>query len=307
MMMDIKQLKHFLAAAETGSFTRGASLANISQPALSASIAKLEAELECHLFVRNKRNVVLTPEGRHLKHSADHIVAEVDALKRRFRKRTSSRILRILASNSFPAGYLGDLLKGFAIATPHVHFDVSDTGPVNRLDPKDDRIFDMIFSVSASGSDNSALQDKKPIDWGLGDGRSDMQTFLLKEDVFGVALPENHPFASRNSMCLQDLQDEPFIARMQCEMRPQMEAWMREKGVEFQVRYRTDQDGRALAMVGAGLGITIASMSEEPQKGVTFLPFRGHKWKRSLYAHVPHPIRSDVEKEVLTLMRSLSA
>lgn len=304
--MDIKQLKHFLAAAQSSSFTRGAALANISQPALSASIAKLEAELECNLFVRNKRNVVLTPEGRHLKHSAEGIVAQMDDIKRRFRKRKQSTILRILASNSFPAGYLGDLLKGFAITTPHVHFDVSDTGPVNRLDPQDDRIFDMIFAVSAGEVEVGEARERRAADWWLIDGRSDCLSILLKEDNFGVAVPEGHPFSSRQSISLQDLQGEPFIARMQCEMRPTMEAWMKAHGVELQVRYRTDQDGRALAMVAAGLGVTIASMGEEARKGVTFLPFRGEKWKRNLFVHIPQPLRTDVVQEVELLMRSLT-
>jgi hypothetical protein len=43
--MELYQIRHFAAVAQTGSFTKGATRAAVSQPALSASIAKLEEEL----------------------------------------------------------------------------------------------------------------------------------------------------------------------------------------------------------------------------------------------------------------------
>lgn len=65
--MELHQLKQFVAAAESESFTRGAERAFVSQPALSASISKLEDEMGTQLFIRNKRSVVLTPAGRKLR------------------------------------------------------------------------------------------------------------------------------------------------------------------------------------------------------------------------------------------------
>jgi len=47
------QIRHFAAVAETGSFTKAAIRAAVSQPALSASIAKLEEELGMKLFHRS--------------------------------------------------------------------------------------------------------------------------------------------------------------------------------------------------------------------------------------------------------------
>jgi hypothetical protein len=48
--MELYQIKHFVAVAEVGSFTKGADRAAVSQPALSASIARLESELGVKLF-----------------------------------------------------------------------------------------------------------------------------------------------------------------------------------------------------------------------------------------------------------------
>ena len=48
--MELHQIKHFIAVAETGGFTRGAQRVAVSQPAISTSIAKLEAELDVKLL-----------------------------------------------------------------------------------------------------------------------------------------------------------------------------------------------------------------------------------------------------------------
>src|SRR5258708_31189527 len=61
--MEIRQLRYFLAIAKYGSFTLAAEQIGIAQPALSAQIAKLEAQLQCTLFVRHPRGVELTPAG----------------------------------------------------------------------------------------------------------------------------------------------------------------------------------------------------------------------------------------------------
>ena len=52
--MRIYQIKHFIAIVETGSFTKGAERAAVSQSAISASIAKLEAEFNVQLLDRRR-------------------------------------------------------------------------------------------------------------------------------------------------------------------------------------------------------------------------------------------------------------
>ena len=62
--MEINQLRYFCCAAELGSFSKAAANLYITQPALSKSIAKLEAELGAPLFERNGTHINLTHSGK---------------------------------------------------------------------------------------------------------------------------------------------------------------------------------------------------------------------------------------------------
>lgn len=62
--MEIRQLRSFLAVAETLNFSRAAQSQFLSQSALSRQILDLEKELAVPLFVRNTRRVELTEAGR---------------------------------------------------------------------------------------------------------------------------------------------------------------------------------------------------------------------------------------------------
>ncbi len=62
--MDIRGIKYFISAAECLNFTRAARECFITQTAMSQHIANMEKELGFQLFLRNNRNVELTPAGR---------------------------------------------------------------------------------------------------------------------------------------------------------------------------------------------------------------------------------------------------
>jgi DNA-binding transcriptional LysR family regulator len=62
--VELHQIKHFIAVAETGGFTKGALRVAVSQPAISTSIAKLEAELDVKLLDRRRPLWCRQPPGR---------------------------------------------------------------------------------------------------------------------------------------------------------------------------------------------------------------------------------------------------
>lgn len=62
--MNLQQLRYVQALAEEGSFLAAAERCEVSQPALSNGIARLEASLGRRIFERTTRSVTLTDYGR---------------------------------------------------------------------------------------------------------------------------------------------------------------------------------------------------------------------------------------------------
>lgn len=80
MTATIAQLRHFIALAESGSFTRGADSTRRSQAAFSRSIAELEAKLGVALIERQGHRHSLTPIGLTVLEHARQVVAQTDEL-----------------------------------------------------------------------------------------------------------------------------------------------------------------------------------------------------------------------------------
>ncbi|QPC43243.1 LysR family transcriptional regulator [Kaustia mangrovi] len=75
--MDVRQLRHFMAVAETLHFGRAARRLGMTQPPLSQSIRALERDLGAPLFARTRRSVALTPFGADW---LPHVRAALDAV-----------------------------------------------------------------------------------------------------------------------------------------------------------------------------------------------------------------------------------
>ena len=74
--MDIRQLKAFVAIAESGTFTAGAARVHVTQAAISMQIRQLENETGAQLFVRAPRKIILTEAGERLLERAYTILRE---------------------------------------------------------------------------------------------------------------------------------------------------------------------------------------------------------------------------------------
>ncbi len=80
--MNIRHLEHFLAVAETGSFSRAAEQLFLTQSALSRSIQALEAEVGGMLLDRIGKRSEPTPLGRQVAERARRIVLEAGEMRR---------------------------------------------------------------------------------------------------------------------------------------------------------------------------------------------------------------------------------
>ncbi len=100
--MDIKVLTYFLQLCRDKNFSTAANKLYISQQGLSVAITRLEKELDCNLFLRTSRGLVLTDCGQYLKEHAEVIVNQNDMCTDYFKLMSeSSDIIRIACISEF--------------------------------------------------------------------------------------------------------------------------------------------------------------------------------------------------------------
>jgi len=71
-------LHAFLVVAEVGKISEAARQLHLSQPAVTAQIRRLEAELDMPLFIRSVHGVALTPRGAHLQERLQRVFADLE-------------------------------------------------------------------------------------------------------------------------------------------------------------------------------------------------------------------------------------
>jgi DNA-binding transcriptional LysR family regulator len=79
--MEIRQLRHFIAAAEAGNMRKASESVHISHPALSMSIKNLETDLGVNLLHKNRRGVQMTYAGEQFLKSAHSLLRQIDDLR----------------------------------------------------------------------------------------------------------------------------------------------------------------------------------------------------------------------------------
>lgn len=119
MPFTLAQLRHFIALADSGSFTQGAGSARRSQAAFSRSIAMLEASLGATLVERVGHRNHLTPIGRLVLEHAQQVVAQADELRQVVRHQLSGDAGQVrIALNPTPRALLASALLAWAAHYP---------------------------------------------------------------------------------------------------------------------------------------------------------------------------------------------
>jgi|SRR5579875_201275 DNA-binding transcriptional LysR family regulator len=235
--MEIYQIVHFIAIVETGSFTKGADRVAVSQSAISASIAKLEAEFDVQLLDRRRSPVVPTLAGERLLEAGRAILQISNALKGELETIARPKLLRIGVPQSFSNSLVSKLLGSFQRVKPDVAIEVSDVPNEQLLELLAERQLDAVLTIF----DESA--GKFP-------------NRILFKEPYMLAVPLEHRFAQRESVKIADLSDEPFIVRTGHDKFLDASSALVSRGVKIRVVYRTSQIDRTLALVAAGVGLS---------------------------------------------------
>jgi DNA-binding transcriptional LysR family regulator len=131
--MELRQLQHFIAVVECGSISGAARHLNLAQPAISASVKKLESELRVFLLHRRERGVSLTQAGQNFLQHAKQIIKQANdarlsmqALEGLDQGEVQIGVPSMLGSYFFPP-----LLMAFKHRYPGMEMNVVDTGTRN--------------------------------------------------------------------------------------------------------------------------------------------------------------------------------
>ncbi|MBD9676399.1 LysR family transcriptional regulator [Pseudomonas sp. PDM18] len=126
--MTVKQLRAFLAVAQTLSFAQACERLHLSQPALSLAIKSLEESLGGQLLVRTTRSVALTPEGETLLPLARRLLADWDNAEEVMHQHFTLQLgkVSIAAMPSFAGNLLPAVLRTFRDRHPKVNVAVHD-------------------------------------------------------------------------------------------------------------------------------------------------------------------------------------
>ena len=132
LSMELNLFKAFVAVAESRSFRRAAATLNVTQPALSRQIARLEAELGTQLFERYGRHVECTSGGQFLLPLAETIIARTDEVVSLMRERAGVGLTaaRLGATGMVFAHFLTPILTAFITAYPSARLDLMEADDV---------------------------------------------------------------------------------------------------------------------------------------------------------------------------------
>ena len=193
-MIELRQLRYLIAAAEAGSFSRAARSINIKQATLSRHILEIEKRLGMALFDRKTRGATLTPNGTTYLRTAQRIVREFEELNAWVRATNDGHAGKLAVGfyTSFSAGNLRATLSEFGERYPEVKVSGFE------------RDRDMLLAGIENGLlDIAIMTGETPY-------RELMSRPLWSERML-VAMPEGHQLIARERIHWPDLSGERFL------------------------------------------------------------------------------------------------
>lgn len=193
--MDVRQLKYFVAVANTRNFTRAAEQLHIAQPPLSRQIQLLEEDLGVQLILRNSRPLRLTEAGRSFYEQALQIINRLDQLKH------TTQQIGLNQRQTLSIGFVASTLYGglpMLVRKLRQHYPDLD-----------------IKLVELTSMQQLAALKSGRIDVGFGRIRSNdasVERIVLREERLVLALPPDSPLTKgARQATLKDLEGQKLI------------------------------------------------------------------------------------------------
>ena len=190
--MELLQLQYFKTIAECQHITKAANKLMISQPSLSNTLSRIEAELGVQLFDRQGRNIVLNQYGKivlehahNILRELDNIRTEIDAMQQR-----QEKVITIASTDSM---YLREWLPSFIRANP----DLTIRHTVSTIEKIETDLLNGVidFGISSAVSDNPSFEH-----------------YTLWEDEYVVITPHPNDLPAEPVRNFADFAKMPFVA-----------------------------------------------------------------------------------------------
>jgi DNA-binding transcriptional LysR family regulator len=273
--MEIKTLRSFVAVAAFKSFSAAARELNTVQPAVSRQIAALEDELGVRLFLRNTRDVSLTPAGESLLHDAKALLSGEAAAREQAQRAAQGKTGRLRI------GYLGSacftfipiLVQAYAAHYPQVEIKLCEMTVRQQLDAFEAEQLDVGFSrdLPQSHQKNFVVEN-------------------IYQDILTAILPISHPLAEVKSLRLSQLEAESFILYSRHEaagLFDQIVGVFQQERIVPTISSQPEKMQVLLTEVAAGLGVSVAPACVRNMytKGCAFVPICGQKQSIATQLH----------------------
>lgn len=235
--MTLAQLRALLAVVEHGGFTAAADRVGMSQPAVSRSVSALESELGAPLLSRGRDGVTLTEAGEVIARHAREVLRHFDLMRTEVAALAGevTGTLRLASLPTATGTLIASQLRTFRKRHPRVAVRLLEGSDHEVRDWLDQGVVDAgVVTLPATG----------------------LRTAPLDTHDMVALVPSDHRFAALEAVTYEDLAGEPFIqstggcARVFNEIAQQA-------GVRLDVAFEAREPAAVVAMVGAGLGVSI--------------------------------------------------
>ncbi|WP_083506773.1 LysR family transcriptional regulator [Leucobacter sp. G161] len=235
MVPTTKQLRAFVAVADSGSFTDAAAALGVSQSAVSHAIAGLERELAGPLF--DRRTLSLTSLGQRTVGHARAASVAIETLEAAARgDRSVSGPVRLGAVPTVCRGLLPELIEEWAAALPDVRVDVFEGDDDEMPEWLENGFVDIAILVDPA---------EQPA-----------HSKVVDVDEYAAVIREDHPLVELPEIPLAELSDDGMIVSSGgCETHVQ--SIFAAAGIPLEVRHRVRETSTLLAMVEQGFGVSI--------------------------------------------------
>ncbi len=258
----LRQLQYAVAVADLLSFRRAAERCAVSQPALSAQLAELEAALGARLFERDRRRVLVTPAGQALVERARQLLVDADDLQATARSladplRGTLRLGVIPTVSPYLLPWLTPALRA---RFPHL-----------SLAWQEDKTASLVEAVDAGRLDAAVLALEADL--------RDLAHERLAEDPFLLAAPHGHPLARRRGpLSLSDLRGHQVLLLDEGPCLRQQALEYCTRGHARELAFRATSLSTLVQMVAAGAGVTLLPALAVPTE-VRRAPLRLRRFK----------------------------